>query len=69
MIAFSPLSPFSEHWDGTRWSIITTPSGVADLNDVTALSDGTVGPRHAGEVTTVLFFVRPTTRIAPIPWI
>jgi len=31
-----------EHWDGTSWSLVNTPSGVADLNGVTALSDGTV---------------------------
>ena len=31
-----------EHWDGTSWSILTTPSGVFGMDGVTALSDGTV---------------------------
>jgi hypothetical protein len=34
-------APFTEHWNGTNWKLISTPSGVADLNAVTALSDGT----------------------------
>jgi hypothetical protein len=33
---------FIEHWNGTSWSLLNTPSGVADLNGVTALSDGNV---------------------------
>jgi hypothetical protein len=32
---------FTEHWNGTNWSLLTTPSGVG-LFGVTALSDGTV---------------------------
>jgi hypothetical protein len=31
-----------EHWNGRSWRLVNTPSGVADLNGVTALSDGTV---------------------------
>ncbi len=38
----SGLGPFSENWNGTRWSIINTPSGVARLIGTTALNDGTV---------------------------
>jgi hypothetical protein len=33
---------FIEHWNGKSWSLLKTPSGVSDLNGVTALSDGTV---------------------------
>jgi len=33
---------FIEHWNGSSWSLLNTPSGVAELNGVTALSDGTV---------------------------
>jgi hypothetical protein len=36
------LGPFTEHWDGKKWSIVNTPSGVASLIGITALSDGTV---------------------------
>jgi len=32
----------AEQWNGTSWSIVTTPSGVSGMDDVTALSDGTV---------------------------
>jgi hypothetical protein len=31
-----------EHWDGHKWSLVTSASGVLDLEGVTALSDGTV---------------------------
>jgi hypothetical protein len=36
------LGPFTEHWDGNTWSIVTTPSGVASLIGITAFSDGVV---------------------------
>jgi len=32
----------AEQWNGTSWSIIATPSGLGQLEGVTALSDGTV---------------------------
>jgi hypothetical protein len=31
-----------EHWDGTSWSLLTTPSRVFGMDGVTALGDGTV---------------------------
>jgi hypothetical protein len=34
--------PFIEHRNGRSWRLVNTPSGVADLSGVTALSDGTV---------------------------
>jgi hypothetical protein len=37
-----PSMPIAEHFDGTSWSIVATPSGVSSLNGLTALSDGTV---------------------------
>ena len=37
-----PSASVIEHWDGTSWSILTTPSGVFGMDGVTALSDGTV---------------------------
>src|SRR5262249_35808391 len=42
MLRNSSSQPLIEHWDGRSWSLLNTPSGVADLNGVTALSDGTV---------------------------
>jgi hypothetical protein len=33
---------FIEQWNGSSWSLLNTPSGVANLNGVTALSDSTV---------------------------
>jgi hypothetical protein len=37
--------PLTEHWDGTKWSIITSPNVIGELNvlsGVTALGNGTV---------------------------
>jgi hypothetical protein len=34
--------PVTEHWDGTSWTILATPSGVSGLHGVAAHSDGTV---------------------------
>jgi uncharacterized protein (TIGR03118 family) len=34
--------PFTEHRDGTSWSLIATPSGAASIDGATALGDGTV---------------------------
>jgi hypothetical protein len=31
-----------EHWNGTSWSIVSTPSGPRSLAGMTALSGGTV---------------------------
>ena len=39
---FSSLGPFTEHWNGTSWSVVKTPSGVVAINGAAALSDGTV---------------------------
>jgi hypothetical protein len=41
---FQTATPFTEHWDGTSWSIIPSPSpgNRSALEGVTALSDGTV---------------------------
>jgi hypothetical protein len=43
----SNAKPLTEHWDGTSWSLLATPSGV-NLHGVTALSDGIVVAVGAG---------------------
>jgi hypothetical protein len=34
--------PFTEHWDGTSWSIVNTPAGVSFFGAMAASSGGTV---------------------------
>jgi hypothetical protein len=34
--------PFTEHWDGTSWSIVATPAGVRFFAAMAASSGGTV---------------------------
>jgi hypothetical protein len=33
-------SPLTEHWDGTRWTIVTSPGSQANLNSVSGLPSG-----------------------------
>src|SRR5262249_51538644 len=52
--AFGNLQTLSEHWDGTGWSIIPSPSpgNRSALFGVTALSDGTVAAVGGQDVIT-----------------
>ncbi len=34
--------PFTEHWNGTSWSLVSTPDEAGLLSGMTALSSGTV---------------------------
>jgi len=36
------LGPFTEHWNGKNWTIVTTPAGVSFFGGMTASSAGTV---------------------------
>ena len=36
------LGPFTEHWDGSKWTILATPAGVRFFAAMPASSGGTV---------------------------
>jgi hypothetical protein len=67
--AFGDTQTLTEHWDGTRWSIIPSPSpgNNSELIGVTARSDGTVAAVGAQGATQPLILQNPESAPPPAP--